>query len=139
MYKWAVRYKIRQGTNALTAGNLEPLLAGFADDAVFIFPGTSSWGGEYRGKPAIAGFLQSFLRNGLVGQTHEILVNGPPWRTSVCMIFTDRALNDSGEVLYENRAVIYARVRWGKILYQEDFLDTVKVDAFDRLLQERAR
>jgi len=137
MYKWAVRYQIRQGVKALAAGNPEPLIAGFADDAVFHFPGTSSWGGEYRGKPAIAEFLRSFLNNGLVGETHEILVNGPPWRTSVCMIFTDRSTSDRGEVIYENRAAIYAKVRWGKIFYQEDFLDTVKVDAFDRLLQER--
>ena len=138
MYKWAVRYKIRQSVKALGEGNPEPVLAGFADDAVLVFPGTSSWGGEYKGKPAITGFLQSFLGAGLVGQTHDILVNGPPWRTSVCVIFTDRATDEGGVILYENRAVLYAKVRWGKIVYQEDFLDTVKADAFDRLLQERA-
>ncbi len=41
--------------------------AGFADDAVLVFP-ASSWAGEYRGKPAIEGFLRRFLAAGLVGE-----------------------------------------------------------------------
>ena len=63
-------------------------------------------------------------------------MNGPPWRTVVCVLFSDSARDGDGSVVYENRAVLFARVRWGKIVYQEDFEDTHKVEAFDRYLAE---
>ena len=138
MYKWAVRYMIRRNVQALASGDLAPLLAGYADDAVLVFPGASSWGGEHRGKAAIKTFLQRFLAAGLAGEVHEILVNGPPWRTTVAVLFTNRAADESGATVYENRAILYGRARWGKIVYQEDFEDTHKVEAFDRYLTQRS-
>jgi len=138
MYKWAVRYMIRRNVQALASGDLAPLLAGYADDAVLVFPGSSSWSGEHRGKAAIKTFLQGFLAAGLVGEVHEILVNGPPWRTTVAVLFTDRASDESGATVYENRAILFGRARWGKIVYQEDFEDTHKVEAFDRYLTQRS-
>jgi ketosteroid isomerase-like protein len=128
---------IRRNVRALSQGDLAPLLSGYADDAVLVFPGQSSWGGEHRGKAAIEAFLRRFVDVGLKGEVHEILVNGPPWRTTVCVIFTDRASDEAGSPLYENRAVLFGRVVWGKIVYQEDFEDTKKVEAFDAYLESR--
>jgi ketosteroid isomerase-like protein len=138
MYKAAVRWMIHRNVRAMGAGDPAPLLAGYADDAVLVFPGRSSWSGEHRGKGAIGAFLDRFVAVGLVGETHDILVNGPPWRTRVCVLFTDRALDGEGTVVYENRAALFGRIRWGKIVFQEDFEDTVKVDDFDRYLATRA-
>ena len=135
MYKSTVRWMIRRNVRALAQGDIAPLLSGYADDAVLVFPGDSSWGGEHRGKAAIETFLHRFVDVGLKGEVHEILVNGPPWRTTVCVIFTDRAMDDSGALAYENRAVLYGRVVWGKIVYQEDYEDTKKVEAFDAYLE----
>lgn len=134
MYKALVRSMIRRSVRSLQEGEIGPLLAGYADDAVLVFPGRSSWGGEYHGTEAIAGFLRRFLAVGLVGEAHEILVDGPPWRTLVCVVFTDRATDQSGQVVYANRAVLLARLRWGRITHQEDFEDTQKVAAFDAYL-----
>jgi ketosteroid isomerase-like protein len=134
MYKAMVRHMIRRSVRALRDGDLGPLLAGVADDAVLVFPGESSWAGEHRGKAAIELFLRRFLEAGLVGEVHEIVVNGPPWRTTVCVLFTDRATSPGGEVVYENRVMFLVRAVWGKVVYQEDFLDTEKVAAFDRYL-----
>ena len=139
MYKSTVRWMIRRNVRALARGDIAPLLSGYSDDAVLVFPGESSWGGEHRGKAAIETFLRRFVDVGLKGEVHEILVNGPPWRTTVCVIFTDRAMDDSGALAYENRAVLYGRVVWGKIVYQEDYEDTKKVDAFDAYLEARQR
>ncbi len=138
MYKFAVRYMIRRNVRAMASGDPGPLLAGYADDAVLVFPGTSSWGGEHRGKAAIESFLRRFLAAGLVGEVHDILVNGPPWRTTVAVLFTDRAVDGSGVTVYQNRAILFGRARWGKIVYQEDFEDTHKVEAFDRYLTQRS-
>jgi ketosteroid isomerase-like protein len=134
MYKMAVRWMIRRNVRKLAEGDSGPLLAGYADDAVLLFPGQSSWGGEHRGRTEIAAFLDRFLDAGLIGETHEILVNGPPWRTTVCVLFTDQAADETGKAIYENRAILFARVVWGKIIYQEDFEDTQKVAAFDEYL-----
>jgi ketosteroid isomerase-like protein len=129
---------IRRNVRALAAGDIAPLLGSYADDAVLIFPGNSSWSGEHRGKPAIRGFLERFLAARLVGEVHEILVNGPPWRITVAVLFTDRARDETGATVYENRAVLFGRAKWGKIVYQEDFEDTHKVEAFDRYLATRS-
>jgi ketosteroid isomerase-like protein len=136
MYKAAVRWMIRRNVAALRRGDPEPLLAGYSDDALLVFPGPSSWGGEYRGREAIGAFLRRFVDDGVMGEAREILVNGPPWRTTIAVFFTASAVYDD-VVVYDNRAILFARARWGKIVYQEDFEDTHKSEAFDRYLQER--
>jgi ketosteroid isomerase-like protein len=135
MYKAAVRWMIRRNIKALRAGDPRPLIAGYAEGAVLVFPGPSTWGGEYRGRDAIAGFLNRFVADGLTGEAHEILVNGPPWRTTAAVLFTATARDDAGVTVYDNRAVLFVRARWGKITYQEDFEDTHKSEAFDRYLR----
>lgn len=134
MYKAMIRRMVRQSVSALRNGDPGPVLAGFADDGVLIFPGQSSWSGEHRGKPAIEAFLRRFLDAGLAGEVHEIIVNGPPWRTTVCILFTDRACDADGNEVYANRVMFLVRAKWGKIHSQEDFLDTQKVVAFDEYL-----
>jgi ketosteroid isomerase-like protein len=134
MYKAAVRWTIRRNIAALGRGDPGPILAGYADDAVLVFPGRSTWSGEHRGKAAIEAFLRRFLEAGIEGEAHEILVNGPPWRTRVCVLFTDHATGPDGTVVYDNRAVLFGRIVWGKIVYHEDLEDTQKVEAFDRFL-----
>jgi len=134
MYKAAVRRGIRRNIGALRHGDPAPVLAGYADDAVLVFPGRSSWSGEHRGKEEIEAFLRRFLEVGIVGEAHEILVNGPPWRTTICVLFSDHVVDDEGKVVYENRAVLFGRMVWGKIVYHEDFEDTQKVEEFDRYL-----
>ena len=135
MVKWAVRRMIRNDVRRLReSGDIGPTLRRYRDDATLVFPGTSSWSGEHRGKPAIEAFLRRFVAVGLEGETDEILVNGPPWNTMVCVRFTDHAAGPDGEIVYENRAVLFARIVWGKIVFQEDYEDTQKVEAFDEHL-----
>jgi ketosteroid isomerase-like protein len=130
---------IRRNVRALATGDPGPLLASYANDAVLVFPGRSTWSGEYRGKPAIESFLRRYLDDGIVGQAHYILVNGPPWRTTLGVLFTAEAKTPTGEVVYQNRAMLFARARWGKIVYQEDFEDTHRIDDFDRYLTRQAQ
>ena len=64
MYKTAVRWMIRRGVRDLNAGNPDPQIAAYADDAVLVFPGNNTWSGEYRGREAIAGFMRRFAEAG---------------------------------------------------------------------------
>ena len=113
------------------------MLSSFANDAVLVFPGDHSWGGEYRGKDEIRKFLQRFVEVGLRLEPHEILVDGWPWNTTVMLRFTNEALDANGSVVYENRGAIFAQAAWGKIRYQEDYEDSQKVVAFDKYLSDR--
>ncbi len=100
---------------------------------VYRVPGGSSWAGEHRGKTAIESFLRRFLEAGLVGEVHDIVVNGPPSRPPyACSSPTEP--EPGGEVVYENRVMFLVRAVWGKVVSQEDFLDTEKVATFNRYL-----
>jgi hypothetical protein len=65
-------------------------------------------------------------------QVDDILVNGPPWNTRVAVRVVDWIPAEGGEDTYANRAVLLARVRWGKIVDQEDYEDCERVAAYDR-------
>ena len=134
---YAATYKavLRRTVPRLMAGDVDAFLRFYADDATLTFPGDNSWGPVYRGKDEIRGFLERFLRVGLQGEVHEVLVSGPPWNTTVCIRFDDWVTAPDGERVYENRAAVVLRGRWGKIVAEEVFEDTEKVAAFDRWLE----
>ena len=130
-------FKLRRDVRRLNAGDLEPLLAGYADDAVLHFnEGPHRWSGYYRGKPAIERFLREFAGAGLKGEIRELWIAGPPWALTLIARFDDRAVGPNGEEIYANRVVIVARTRWGKIVEHEDFyFDTARIAAFDEKLR----
>jgi len=133
-YGWLVAAMIRSAVRRINGGDIGPLLGSFAADATLLFPGDHSWGGEYKGKAAIRGFLERFVEVGINLQPHEIVVQGWPWNTTVMLRFTNEARDKNGDVVYANRGAIFARAAWGKIKYQEDYEDTQKVVAFDEYL-----
>jgi ketosteroid isomerase-like protein len=134
----AARRLLERDLRALRAGDPGPLLSSYAEDATLVFPGDHSWGGTYRGREAIRGFLERFLAAGLQGEPGEIAVVGPPWRCTLWLQFNDLARGPDGAVVYENRAVLVARLRWGRIVAEEVYEDTQKVVAFDRHLAAHA-
>ena len=134
-YAALCRFLLRRAAGRLMAGDVDAFLRFYADDAELSFPGGSSWGRVYRGKAEIRGFLERFLRVGISGEVHEILVTGPPWDTTACVRFTDRALGSDGAPVYENRTMILLKSRWGKVVSEEIFEDTERTAAFDRYLE----
>jgi len=133
MYMYIVKRMIRRALRYHQAGNVEALLKFYADNVIFVFPGKNSWAGEFHGKEAIAAWLRRFHRAGLKLEVHEIVAGGPPWNTTVCIRITDQAASN-GEVIYKNRAVLFGKVRWGKIVFYEVYEDTQKVVELDKYL-----
>jgi ketosteroid isomerase-like protein len=138
----AMLTRLRRDLAALNAGDYQPLLAGFADDAVLVFPGGQHrWAGEHHGRGAIEAFLRDFVAAGLRGDFRDLLIGGPPWRMRAAVRFDDHAEDSGGTRLYDNRTVLYVTIRWGKVARQEDFFaDTSRIDAFEqqlRLTEER--
>lgn len=56
---------------------------------------------------------------------------------TVCIRITDQATDSAGKVFYENRAVLFGKVRWGKIVFYEVYEDTEKVAALDEYLKSQ--
>jgi ketosteroid isomerase-like protein len=136
LYVRAVRAKLEHDVAALNRGDIGPVLSNYAKNATLVFPGDSSWGRTYHGRDEIEAFLRRFVASGLRGEIEELTVSGPPWRTIVAMQFNDEAVTPDGEVFYTNRAVIYARLSWGRMVREEVYEDTQLVPAFeDRLAQ----
>jgi len=61
----------------------------------------------------------------------DVLVNGPPWRMSVCVVFDDAFRDHSGQVIYRNHGVQYLQLRWGRVMLDEINLDTQRVADYD--------
>jgi ketosteroid isomerase-like protein len=72
---------------------------------------------------------------GLRGEIGEILVSGPPWATRVCVRFDDHATAPDGTRVYENRAIVFLEIAWGKVVYERVYEDTEKVAELDRYLE----
>jgi ketosteroid isomerase-like protein len=143
MYKAAVRSMIRRSIRLLNEGRYEPALAMLAPDATLTFPGDNSFsrmfreprGGReayptHRGRAEIEAFLRRYVQLGLQMEIEDILVNGPPWNTRAAVVVHDWAFDDDGNEIYANRAVLFARSRWGKIFAQEDYEDTERAAVF---------
>lgn len=134
----ALLVKFRRDVRAINAGDHQPILSVYAEDAVLRFnEGDHRWSGEHRGKAAIDRFLRDFTRAGLQGEIHEVFVAGPPWRLTLIARFDDWARAPDGEEIYRNRTVLLIRTRWGKIVHHEDFYeDTERIDALEARLRE---
>lgn len=136
MYRWFAKLLVRRTLRKHAQGDIRAVLKMYADDVHFVFPGRSSWSADLRDKGDIERWLQRFHRVGLVFEPQEIVVGGWPWDTTVCVHFTDHARGPDGEIVYENRGVLFAKASWGKIRSYTVYEDTQKVAAFDEYLRE---
>ncbi|MCW3067066.1 MAG: hypothetical protein JWN32_4238 [Solirubrobacterales bacterium] len=137
LYRAAVRALLRRNLVALNAGDPRPLFSSYADDVHFVFPGRSSWAADLHGREALEAWVRRFVEVGMEFDPDEIVVDGPPWSTRMCLRYKDRHRAPGGEIVYENRGIIFCRIAWGKLAYYEVNEDTEKVTAFDEYLGAR--
>lgn len=133
-------WRLRRDLAALNAGDYQPILANYAEDAVLRFPeGDHRFAGEHREKPAIERFFKEFIAAGLQGELRDLLVSGPPWRMTMVVRFDDHAVGPNGERLYANHAVLLIRAKWGRIVEHTDYFeDTERIGELERRLRELA-
>jgi ketosteroid isomerase-like protein len=134
LYRAMFRALLRRNMRHLNEGDIGPLTSTYADDVRFVFPGQSTWAGDYRGKDEVTGFVERFVETGLQIEPDEILVNGPPWNTRFALRYHDSYTAPDGEVVYENRGQFFGTIAWGKLRYYELHEDTEKVAEFDSWL-----
>jgi ketosteroid isomerase-like protein len=133
-YSWALRRALEYNLARVRAGDPRPLLRFYAEDVRFRFPGDSSWAVEISSKRELERWIARFIEVGLELHPEQVVIAGPPWNTTFCIRCTDHAKSPEGEIVYENRAVIWGRISWGRVREYEVYEDTQKSAAFDEYL-----
>ena len=144
VYKTAIRALLRHSIKKLNAGDYSLLLKLAHPDFELAFPGNNSWatmfvphvsGRErhvtHRGIEQGSSFAQRFVDHGIQFQVEDILVNGPPWNTRIAVRIVSFIPSTRGPDEYNNRAVLYQEIRWGRLVRWEDYEDTQRVAAWD--------
>jgi len=117
------------------AGDIRPTLLLDHADMQFTFPGDNSWSGVFRGREEHRRWLERLARVGVKTEPDEVAVSGLPWNMTICV--RGRSWRDapSGTRVYENRFVIWGRLRWGRLSDYEVYEDTQKAKALDAYLE----
>jgi len=149
MYKAMVRTLVRHSISRLNEGDASLLLRLASPDAELAFPGDNSWATMHRpvrkgrdrhvthqGIDECRTFAQRFVSEGIQFEIEDILVNGPPWNLRLAVRAHDFITSPTGvDDVYNNRAVLFLELRWGRLVRWEDYEDTERVAAWDRQRQ----
>jgi hypothetical protein len=134
MLSWLAKKMLARDMARLRAGDYRPQLSRVAEDVRFRFPGSSSWATELEGKKDLERWLQRFVRVGLQIFPDEVVVKGPPWNTTLVVRGPIHLKSPAGEIVWENRYVIWGRMSWGLLREYEVYEDTEKSTALDEYL-----
>jgi ketosteroid isomerase-like protein len=133
---WLSKQLITRVMAANREGDIRPTLLLDAPDVSFTFPGANSWSGEFNGKDAHRQWLERLVRVGVKTEPDEVVAQGWPWNTTVCIRGRSWWDSPSGERVYSNRFVIWGKLKWGRLKIYEVYEDTDKANALDAYLEE---
>jgi ketosteroid isomerase-like protein len=134
MLSWLAKKVLSHNMARARAGDIGPTLRMEAKDVRFRFPGKNSWSGEMRGKDEVERWLKRFAQVGIQIFPDEVVVKGFPWNTTICVRGHDYLRSPAGELVYDNRYVIWGRMAWGLLKDYEVYEDTEKATALDEYL-----
>ena len=106
-----------------------------------MFAGDHALGGERHGQEAVREWFREMLRlfPGIQIVPREVVVNGWPWNTVVATHLAISATRPDGRA-YRNEGMQLLRLRWGRVVEDLIFEDTLKLDAeLRRASMRRAR
>jgi len=138
MRTWLAMKLLSRNMAAIREGDYGPTLKMDAEDVWLHFPGENSWAGDHRGKEAVGLWLARFVKIGLQIYPDEAMVKGGPWRMTMAVRGRIFLKGPDGDMVYENRYVIWGHLRWGKLVDYEAYEDTQKSEALDVYLAEHA-
>jgi ketosteroid isomerase-like protein len=135
MLSWLVKQLISRMMGRTRAGDPRLTVAMDAPDMSFVFPGTNSWSGDYHGRDAHRRWLERLVRVGVKTDVDEVVAGGLPWNMTACVRGRSWRDNPAGQRVYDNRFVIWAKLRWGRVKEYEVYEDTEKAQALDDYLE----
>jgi len=135
MLSWLTKQLISWVMSRTRAGDIRPTLALDAPDLTFTFPGSNSWSGTRHGRDAHRAWLERLVRVGVKTGVDAVVAGGLPWNMTACVRGRSWRDTPAGERVYENRYVIWAKLRWGRVTEYEVYEDTEKAQALDDYLE----
>lgn len=135
MLSWLAGKLIAHNMRKLNEGDPAPTVRMYAEDVRFTFPGDNSWAGEIEGKEDLRRWLLRFAEVGVQIRPDEVVLQGWPWRQTVCVRGVTTLDTPDGERVYENRYVIWGHMAWGKMRAYEVYEDSEKAKMLDRYLE----
>jgi len=126
VYRWFVARITRWAVLDLVSGRSGLPLRLMAPDIRFTFPGTSSFAANTETSAELTEWITRFAALRPDYEILDVLVAGPPWNTRVAVRLRDRIGDD-----YTNEGMQYLRMRWGKMVADEVFVDTERIVAWE--------
>jgi ketosteroid isomerase-like protein len=130
-YHAIVQQIVRSTWKKIDQGDLEAPWRLAADDLTFTFGGQTPLSGTWVGRDHLRDWLNDFRAQftTLHFTLEEVAVSGWPWKTTVATRLTVTGTWINGQS-YENQAVQWATLRWGKMTRDLVLEDTqVLIDA----------
>jgi ketosteroid isomerase-like protein len=118
------------------AGDIRPTLLLDSKDVRLTFPGDNSFSGVFTGREEHRRWLERLVRVGVKTEPDDVAISGFPWNQTICVRGRSWRDTPSGERVYDNRFVIWGKLRWGKLSDYEVYEDTQKAKALDAYLEE---
>jgi ketosteroid isomerase-like protein len=130
MYKQIAARRVRSVFEAIGRGDHDAALEGTADDLHHVFPGDNPLGGERHSREA---FRRWFARLATLFpeiefEVERVAVRGWPWDMWIAVKWRDWGRAADG-VAYENRGAHWIRIRRGRAVHVQAYLDTDIVTA----------
>lgn len=133
MFSWLANLILSRNMARLREGDYRPLLRSDAKNVRFRFPGDSSFAADLVGKDALEEWLKRFVDVGLQIYPDEVILQGLPWRSTICVRGTV-FLDEHGRRVYNNRYVLWGHTCWGLVTDYEVYEDTQEAKRFDEHL-----
>jgi ketosteroid isomerase-like protein len=130
MYKLIVKRIVRRAFAGLSEGDYEPVVKQFGPQSRLMFAGDHALGGERRGQDAVRDWFRQMLElfPGIRIEPQDVVVNGWPWNTVVATHLAISATLPDGRP-YRNEGMQLLRLRFGRVVEDLIFEDTLKLDA----------
>jgi ketosteroid isomerase-like protein len=136
MYRFIVKRIVRNTLARLSRGDYEAVVRRFGPQSRFVFAGDHALGGERRGQEAAREWFRDMLGRfpGIRIEPIDVVVNGWPWNTVVATHLAVSATLPDGRP-YRNEGMQLLRLRFGRVVEDLIFEDTLKLDAVLRRFQ----
>jgi ketosteroid isomerase-like protein len=130
MYRAIVRAIARRTWRRIQAGDHEAAVSMAAPDIRFRFVGDTALGADVRGRRAFRAWFEKFneLLPGLRLSLVDVVVGGWPWDTTLVVQLRVTGTLPDGTP-YENLAIQWAKLRWGRLVDDLVLEDTLKLNS----------
>jgi hypothetical protein len=133
MFSWLAKLILSRNMARLREGDYRPCSAATLRTSDSASPADSSFAADLVGNDALEVWLKRFVDVGLQIYPDEVILQGLPWRSTICVRGTV-FLDEHGRRVYNNRYVLWGHMRWGLVTDYEVYEDTQEAKRFDEHL-----